>query len=653
MRLSRFGRVLVLGLLALPLLAGCQQKTPCKAACSPYFSDLELADWDQTLRKASLSIAGRLPDSIERELVKRQGQVGLESVLDQMMTEEPFYDRLKEIYNDVLLTDRYLSDGTMILDPERFPTARYFEEYENNSPDFIANAYGANWGIGREPLNLIAYVVRNNRNFGEILTADYTLVSSYTAQSYGLYGSTFVGEPFSKENLLEARIPGSVHVGLLTTPSFLNRFPTSATNRNRHRSRYVYKLFLDVDVMLLGTRPLTTSNIDGDTPTMNDPACVSCHATVDPLAGMFQNWNDEGFYRPPERGWHDDMVAAGFNGENYKKDGQEPLRWLAQRIVKAPGFQRAAVNTLYKGLIGDEPMGLPEDGETPEALAAIAAFEAQQAVLSEIGRNFKDSGYNLKTVVKGIILSPYFRARNIKEDAPAERDLDYAKIGMGRLLTPEMLNRKIKTVLALDRYWGEPGRLEPEQYLLSEDRYLIYYGGIDSVSTTTRITQPNGIQVNVARRMSNELACRAVALDFSQTRKGRALFPYVDAGTLPENIEDDTIEGGANQDAIRLNIQYLHDRLLDERRVIGDDELERTFNLYLETLRDGRERVARGETPAALPGDCQGNRDHWNPPPDGQRQQRRSGITEDADYNVRAWMAVVSYMLADYKFLYE
>lgn len=638
-----------LSLVLLLAVAACQQKTECKAACASFFSDLELADWQQTLKKSSLALAGRLPDSFEKELVRRNGQEGLEAVLDQMMTEDPFYDRLKEIYNDFLLTDRYLHDGTMILDPDRFPNARYFEVYDGGSPDYIANAYGANWGVGREPLNIIAHVVRENRNFGEILTANYTLVNAYSAQSYGVYDLTFVGDPFSKENLLEVSLPNQYHVGLLTTPSFLNRFPTSATNRNRHRSRYVYKFFLDVDVMLLGIRPLTTTDIAGDNPTMNDPTCTSCHTTVDPIAGLFQNWDDQGQYRPPEQGWHKDMFPPGYGGEQYKaSNGQEPLRWLAERVVKQPGFVRATVNTMYKGLIGDETLSVPEaDENTPEGAAALAAFDAQQAVLREIGTRFKDSNYNLKTVVKGIILSPYFRARNIKEDAPAERDLDYASIGMGRLLTPEMLNRKIKTVLALDRYWGEPGRLEPDYYLLNEDRYLIYYGGIDSVSTLTRITQPNGMQVNVARRMSNELACRAVALDFSQPRKGRALFPSVDVGTVPETVDDDFAEEGPAVGEIVANMIYLHDRLLDEQVGPNDEELLRTYSLFMETLRDGRDQMAQGKVSAALPQECQGTRDLW------AGKTVKGGIQNDDQYTVRAWMAVVSYMLADYKFLYE
>jgi hypothetical protein len=628
-------------------ISGCENKTKCVASCAPFYSDVELLDWNQTLRKASLSIAGRLPDTFEQQVVKKNGQAGLEDVLEQMMKEEPFYDRLKEIYNDVLLTDRYLIDGTMIIDSDRYPTRQFYEQL-GDAPEAVASRYGADHGIGREPLNIIAHVVRNDRNFGEILTADYTLVNAYSAQSYGLLDLTFVGNPFDVNNLIEVKLQNHKHAGLLTTPSFLNRFPTSATNRNRHRSRYTYKYFMDVDVLLLGTRPLTTSNIAGDTPTMTDPACVSCHDTVDPLAGLYQSWDDEGRLRPRE--WPKDMFEPGLAGEKYKSDGKtDPLQWAAQRIIKQPGFVRAAVRTVFKGLTGQDPIGLPASDafETPEGQAQLAALDAQTAVFNEIGTRFKDSNMNLKVVVKNIILSPYFRAKNVKESADPVRALEYKDLGMGRMLTPEMLNRKVKTMLALDRYWGRPEALRNDEYLISNDQYLIYYGGIDSNTTTTRITSPNGISVNVARRMSNELACRAVALDLSVKKDRRALFPSVDAGTLPENVDDESVEAGKASNAVRENIRYLHSRFLDESLSSEDPEIERTYALFMETLREGRQAVASGEESEDLPNECRGTRDSWT------EEEVNGGLAKDPDYTVRAWMAVVSYLMADYKFIYE
>ena len=36
---------------------------------------------------------------------------------------------------------------------------------------------------------------------------------------------------------------------------------------------------------------------DTDNPTMRNPACTVCHSVLDPVAGTYQNYGDEGLYR--------------------------------------------------------------------------------------------------------------------------------------------------------------------------------------------------------------------------------------------------------------------------------------------------------------------------------------------------------------------
>jgi hypothetical protein len=87
--------------------------------------------------------------------------------------------------------------------------------------------------------------------------------------------------------------------------------------------------------------------------------------------------------------------------------------------------------------------------------------------------------------------------------------------------------------------------------------------------------------------------------------------------------------------------------LLGETLSEGDPELDRTYALFVETLREGRAGIGQGAITTALPGPCQSARDHWT----GEKVNH--GLSKDDTYAVRAWMAVVSYLLADYKFLYE
>ena len=85
------------------------------------------------------------------------------------------------------------------------------------------------------------------------------------------------------------------HAGILNTKVFLQRYPSTATNRNRARSRWTYYHFLGVDIEK--SAPRTTDPValaDTDNPTLNNPACTVCHTIMDPVAGAFQNYGDEG-----------------------------------------------------------------------------------------------------------------------------------------------------------------------------------------------------------------------------------------------------------------------------------------------------------------------------------------------------------------------
>ena len=88
------------------------------------------------------------------------------------------------------------------------------------------------------------------------------------------------------------------HAGILNTTAFLQRYPSTATNRNRARARWTYYHFLGVGVEKSASR--TTDPValaDTNNPTMHNPNCTVCHSVLDPVAGAFQNYNDGGFYK--------------------------------------------------------------------------------------------------------------------------------------------------------------------------------------------------------------------------------------------------------------------------------------------------------------------------------------------------------------------
>ena len=104
------------------------------------------------------------------------------------------------------------------------------------------------------------------------------------------------------------------HAGVLNTIAFLKRYPSTATNRNRARSRWTYYHFLGLDIEKSASR--TTDPValaDTNNPTMHNPACTVCHSILDPVAGAFQNYGDEGYYKDKWGGLDslDDLYKEG------------------------------------------------------------------------------------------------------------------------------------------------------------------------------------------------------------------------------------------------------------------------------------------------------------------------------------------------------
>ena len=598
-----------------------------------------------TLRKASLNLAGRLPSPSEYQSVEQDGLAGLNSSLDKILSEDAFYDRLKEIYNDKLLTNRYLSgnSGLGVLSDNDYPDREWFEREANAEHEGTYRGR-SNYGVAQEPLELIAHVVRNDRPFSEILTADYLMVNSYSARTYGVAMNAIPDganpEDYDPSQFFEARVDGIPHAGILTSHMFLNRFPTSDTNVNRHRAKILFDYFLATDVMKLADRPVDPTSIEEFNPTLYTPSCAICHAVIDPAAGAFQNWNDRGQYRPPENGWFQDLRPPGIAGKKVPHDGRfTSLQWLAKEISTDSRFATSTVHTWFEALTGRKPVEPPSKVVTESEKDQLKAFELQQREFKKIEDAFRASNQNLKAVIKSLVISPYYRASAIDDNTLGETM--NASFGTARLLTPEMLSRKITAVTGIE--WTRYGR----NLLTHGNEYLYFYGGIDSNRITQRIVIPNGIMANIAQRMANEIACRAVSRDFVRETESRILFPLTEREYLPEDENGFMIEEATQ--LVKSNIKYLHRQLLGEELSLTDEEIELTYQLFYETWKEGRDGVVEGTYDDDLPRDCRVTRH----PDTNEELPREDQISRDRTYIVRAWMAVVSYMLSDIEFLYE
>jgi hypothetical protein len=604
-----------------------------------------MLDGAATLRKASISLAARLPTQEEIDVVNKGGDAGLDAILDKLMQEEAFYSRIKEIWNDVLLTDKFIDNDGRALDflrKEDYPWAEPFKD--QNGPKYGEPRHWANLAIAQEPLNLIDHVVRNNRPFTEILTADYALVNPFSADAYGIKGDIQWKDANDPKEFQEGHVTLGTgiaipHAGVLSTPSFLNRWQTTPTNRNRGRARRVFKFFLATDVLKIAERPIDATKVtQEENPTRNSQYCNVCHKVIDPVAGMFRGYDDEDYaHYDPKIGWHDEMFSPGFATATMPPDAYgTALAWGAAQLAADSRFAIGAVYTTFQAMTGHEPLTYPNDPNVAGYADLLDAWTAQDQFLRGTADTFVKANYNLRVIVKAVVKSVYYRA----VDVPADLNISATSlegVGTGRLLTPEMLSRKIKAVV------GAPWRTDyeadkPHDTML--ENYKILYGGIDSDSTIKRLSDPNGVIANIANRMANEVACEVSAFDFTKPKDQRRFFT-IDPSVVPESAGN-PVEASILQ--IKTTIVHLHELVLGEKLAIDDPEIERTYRLFVDTW---HERQALGTT--QLDYRCWGRLDYGTgvAVPDGQQ------IKDDPYVTIQSWQAVLTYLLSDWKFLHE
>lgn len=578
----------------------------------------------EQLHRVVSTLGSRTPSVDEQNLIAASSDqaaidASLDAIMDGLMNEDAFYVRVGEMYNDLLLTNKDSDDRGSVdnnFDVDAFANRDYYENnYTGGERSDLREM--ANYGFARAPIELIEYVVRNDRPFTEILTADYMMVNPYSAVILGVNAGD-PNFPFSSDGVQANHDPDDFRrvnnlvqqggdqvplAGVIATHSFLARYPSTNTNVNRKRARFVFDYFLGVDIEGLAARDgLDLENVIGDVPTYEDPQCTVCHDVMDPIAGLFTKRDNDGEYDRDNRYQHTRttngvprMVPAGYTldpaDELPSAEEFEPLIWLAQRLAADDRFADRTVRTVLKGLTGIE-----------------ATTPATTAFINDTKNAFIASGFDFKAVVKIIVLSDFFRARNL--DA-AENPADYADIGAGRLLTPEELDRRIRAVAGSGYSWRGPNSNSG----LGGRHYLLY-GGIDSDDVIIRTTTATSLMDGIQERIANQVACERVATDLYNTG---VLFPIAD--------ENDTPDNGAGETAIRQNIVHLHKYLTGDEYGVNDSEVNATYQLFLDVR-------ALGET--SIPSQCRGG-----------------GGSTDGNGTVLPWMAVVTYLLSDYRFLYE
>jgi hypothetical protein len=434
---------------------------------------------------------------------------------------------------------------------------------------------------------------------------------------------------------------------VLSTHSWLQRFPTTPTNRNRHRVNILFKQFLATDVSALAVRPLEDDGQAFRVPTIENPACAVCHDTIDPLAAGFQNWNEANRYLPNRTAsGKDHALPASYRSNNYPRDAAgnryyqdgdnwfrddklpgydgEPmpggytgnptaLQWLGQKVAADSRFALGAVHFWYEGVFGRKPLAAPKDNTNPQYGGLLAAYNAQKTEFEQIAARFatnRGSGaYNVKDLLVDLVLSNWFRADKVA-NLNAARVSELYDLGSVNLLTPAQLNQKL--IGLVGQGWTE--------FDNPYTGFGLTYGDFDGNTRPSRAKSFTMVQTIAIDRLTAVRSCAFTKGDFDKPVASRLLFPKVNLTDTPA-----TRAGNA---AILENVRHLHKWLLKEDLAATDPEIQRTMTLFSDVWND---RAAASARPVS----CAYNNNN------------------DPNYTGRAWAAVIAYMIGDAKFLYE
>jgi hypothetical protein len=130
------------------------------------------------------------------------------------------------------------------------------------------------------------------------------------------------------------------------------------------------------------------------------------------------------------------------------------------------------------------------------------------------------------------------------------------------------------------------------------------------------------------RTQANDVASRHTLRDLALKPAERRLFPGIEPNVLPGSSPEADL-------AIRRAIVRLHELILGRHDAIDSAEVTRTYNLFAGIIADAK--AAKGiDKVEAYP--CRAN---------------VPNAPADPDYTIRAWRAVVTYLLRRPEFLYE
>jgi len=271
----------------------------------------------------------------------------------------------------------------------------YLDVEEDLYPEFDTDLREA---MQQEPIAFFQEILQKNRSVMDFLHADYVMVNERLGQHYGLhYGLPEIyGGDFRKVALGSTNRRG----GLLTQAGLLAMNSDGKDSHPLKRGIWMLERILNDPPP---PPPPAVPEIDLADPEIakltlkerienhrNDPACLSCHAKIDPWGIAFENYDAVGSWRDQINGTPVDASSRLFN--NQKLNGMNGLkRFLLEN--RQDQFARSMVHKL-----------------TTFALGRPLTF-SDRASIDEITTKLRNNDDRLGDLISFVVTSDLFKTK--------------------------------------------------------------------------------------------------------------------------------------------------------------------------------------------------------------------------------------------------
>jgi hypothetical protein len=245
-----------------------------------------------------------------------------------------------------------------------------------------------------EPIALFDEVLKRNSSIMDFIHSDYAVVNERLAGHYripGVYGPHFRKVPIE---------PQTNRGGILTGAAILTMNSDGKDSHPLKRGIWLLKRILhdpppppppnvpEVDLTDPEILKMTLKERIADH--RNKPACISCHAKIDPWGIALENYDAIGSYRTKIKDKPVDATAVLYNKQKLDGVGSMKDYLLATRKDQ---FARAMVHKLSSYALG-RPMSFSDRGE-----------------IDKMTKELRDSGDGLKDLVSIVIRSELFNTK--------------------------------------------------------------------------------------------------------------------------------------------------------------------------------------------------------------------------------------------------